>query len=102
MSQTVCAVCRFVPVPPERSVCQTCVPGTPPDNGAARIAELEQALKRVACFAASSQDENSREWMEGLVGHLNQAAVTLNEPTQFVLHRENLTGHLWITAETIP
>jgi len=26
----VCAVCRFAPVPPDRSVCRSCVPGTPP------------------------------------------------------------------------
>lgn len=134
----VCAVCRHRVPPPDRSVCDTCVP---PDEGeivaranarrlaneidqmqhkidlakdagdeaarkadrlAVRVAELEQALKRLACYAATSQDENAPEWMAGLVDHLNQAAVTLNQPTQFVLHKTRADGHLWITAETIP
>lgn len=68
----------------------------------ARIAELRQALIRLACYAAIAESENTREWMDGLVGHLNSAAVTVNEPKQFVLHRDNRDDSMWITVRDIP
>lgn len=65
-------------------------------------AELRQALTRLACFAATAKHANTFEWMLDLVEHLNRTAVTLNEPTQFTHRKNQATGEMWITAETIP
>ncbi len=63
---------------------------------------FRQALTRLACYAATARDGNTKEWMEALAAHLNEAAETLHEPTHFKWHYRIQTGECWITAEKIP
>lgn len=63
--------------------------------------KLRAALCKLAGYAATAQSENTRDWMDGLVEYLNEAAIVANEDTVFVLHRSNADGAMWITARDL-
>lgn len=80
----VCPLCRLPLKNPDRSVCEKCVP---PDESEIKLRirhdALRQALTRLGSYAATCMVENTPEWMQGLVGHLNQSCETLGIATRF-------------------
>ena len=66
----------------------------------AELTKLRKALRQLTAYAATVEDDNTREWMEGLLPHLHYACEALGDTTVFEIHHTSAihacTERTWI------